>query len=250
MSNIFQTNDFDSKPAAARAVGVLFGGALLILSAITTAAFFFAYAPHMFDFISPSLSPYLSALSGVLCFEAASVAWSWLRAHDSDTAGQLAVANVGAWGSMIGGLAVTSAYFALQTDLITPRLDDAMIMTVSILGGVLIIVGIGGNFCLGFIYRNMAAGHMEAANNAELRAMRSQARHLAQSETTKATLARSLAEIRKGLPEHAQRQGQANAGQYLAENFTQGSPGGDKWGIRLVDLAENGNGTTARPTKG
>ena len=204
----------------ARAVSILFGGALLTLSAITSAAFFWRYAPGVFDFVSPALSPYLAALTGVLCFEVASVAWSWLRAHDADTAAQLSTANVGAWGAMIGGLVVTAVYFTLNSELIAARLDDTAVMTFSILGGVLIVLGIGGNFALGFVYRNSAAGHMEASNAAELRAMQSTAKHTIDRESTAATLAQTVEAIRAGLPDNARRQGKANAGQFVAERFT------------------------------
>ena len=236
MVSMFTQDNFESdKPAAARAVSILFGGALLILSAITSAAFFWRYAPGVFDFLSPAMSPYLAAATGVLCFEAASVCWSWLRAHDADTAVQLAVANVGAWGAMLAGLTVTAVYFTLNSDLIATRLDDAAIMFVSIAGGFLIVLGIGGNFALGFVYRNSAAGHMEASNAAELRAMQSAARHAARTETTRATLANTLQEIRRELPNQSKRQGAINAGQFIADNFTQDDA--DR-GFRLIDLAE------------
>jgi len=237
-----------SKPAMARAVSILFGGALLTLSAITSAAFMFKYAGGVFDFISPTFSPYLAAVTGVLCFEAASVAWSWLRAHDSDTAVQLATANVGAWAAMLDGLVVTAVYFMLNSDLIAGRLDATSELTVSILGGVLIVLGIGGNFALGFVYRNGGAGHMEASNAAELRALQSAARHTAKQETTRATLQKTIDEIRRGLPEHSTRQGASNANQYLAEYFTQaGNGNGVSSDFRLVDIDTQGNGV-AHPT--
>ena len=159
MQNYDFTSEFgNSKPAPARAISILFGGALLFLSAVTSAAFFYRYAPGVFDFISPSLSPYLAALTGVLCFELANVAWSWLRAHDAATAVQLAAANAGAWGAMICGLIVTAVYFTLNSELIAGRLDATALMVVSIVGGLLIVLGIGGNFALGFVYRNAVCG--------------------------------------------------------------------------------------------
>ena len=62
--------DDGGKNATARAVGLLFGGALLTLSAVTSAAFFWQYAPDLFAFVSPTLSPDLAAVTGVGCFEA------------------------------------------------------------------------------------------------------------------------------------------------------------------------------------
>ena len=126
------TSELDSgKPALARAVGVLFGGVLVLLSAITTAAFFAKYAPSVFEFLSPELSPYMAALTGIICFEGASVVWCWLRANDSDTGQQLAIANVGAWGAMLCGLLITAVFLALNSSLIAGQLDAAAIDALS-----------------------------------------------------------------------------------------------------------------------
>lgn len=247
--NLFNDDFGSAKPALAGAIALLFGGALLFLSAVTSAAFFFSYAPNVFDFLTPSLSPYLAALTGVLCFELASVAWSWLRAHDADTAVQLAAANVGAWGAMIGGLVVTAVYFALNSSLLSGRLDDTAVMTVSIMGGLLIIIGIGGNFALGFVYRNAGAKHIEASNTAELRAMQSTARHAAARESTAATLAKTLEEIRRSLPAASQTQGSLNAGQFLDDNFTRPNRNtAESWPYSLVDLARDEERKNGRPT--
>ncbi|UCC54035.1 MAG: hypothetical protein JSV68_08690, partial [Anaerolineaceae bacterium] len=113
---------------------------------------------------------------------------------------QMATANVGAWGVMIGGLVVTAVYFTLNSELINGRLDDMAVMTVSILGGLLIVLGIGGNFALGFVYRNGSAEHTKASNVAELRAMKTTARHAADKETTQAALTQTLDRIRRSLP--------------------------------------------------
>ena len=202
----------------------IFGAVLIGLSAITSAAFFFTYAAGTFTFLSPSLSPYLAAVTGVICFEGASVIWTYLSAHDADTKTQLTVSMVGAWGSMLGGLIITAVYFTLNTQLIAPRLDDGSIMVVSIIGGLLIILGIGGNFALGFLYRANSASHKAAEQLAELRAAQSLARHTIKQESTKATLAQTVNRIREDLPQHAARQGAYNAGQFVAATFTQDDP--------------------------
>jgi len=233
--------DFENgKPAPARAVGVLFAGALLTLSGVTSAAFFWEYSPGLFDFLSPRLSPYMAAITGVIVFEAASVVWSWMRAHDADTNGQLSAANVGAWGSMIGGLLVTATYFTLNNSLLAGQLDAAAETVVSILGGLLIVLGVGGHFALSFVYRLSAASHVEASNTASLRALQQAARHTVQTETARATLSASVDKIRRQLPQHAETIGQDAAGQY----FRSATPPAPQ--IDLVKMAEK-NG--ANPTK-
>jgi hypothetical protein len=153
-------------------------------------------------------------------------------------------------------------YFTLNSELINDRLDDTAVMTVSILGGLLIVLGIGGNFALGFVYRNGSAEHTKASNTAELRAMKTTARHAADKETTQAALIETLDRIRRSLPQHAQRQGGADAAAFLAERFRaagQARPSAEE-AIDNVDTAlilealerytenrENGQRPTIRP---
>ena len=208
------------KPVTARAVGVLFGGALVTLSALTSAAFFYRFAGSSFSFLVGDLSPWLAALVGVLCFEVASLVWAWLRANDADTAGQLAVSNIAAWATMGGGLAVTVVYIGLTVDLVPMRLDETAVMVLSLVGALLIVAGIAGNFCCGHVYRINSATHAAASQQAEIRAMQTGAAHTANREATYATLAQTLEQIRRQLPETATQQGAANAGQFINERFT------------------------------
>lgn len=228
----------DGKPALARSVSILFGAILILLSAITTAAFFATYASAVFVFLSPALSPYLAAAAGVICFEGASVVWSWLRANDSDTGQQLAIANVGAWGAMFGGLIITAVFLALNSNLIAGQLDATAIESLSILGGLLIVIGIAGNFALGFTYRNAAASHVAAGNAAQLRALQTAARHRANIATAEATLNNTLAAIQAGLPQHSKQQAADNAARYLAANFNQAAQSNPPDPRRLMEALD------------
>lgn len=243
--------DGNEKSAAARAVGLLFGGALILLSAVTSAAFFWEYSPDLFSFISPSLSPYLAAATGVLCFEMAAVAWSWLRAHDADTHGQLTAANVGSWGAMIGGLLVTAVYFILNNRLLAGQLDATAETVVSILGGLLIVLGVGGHFALGHVYRTSGAAHQAAEHGAEIRAMKASAAHTITAESVRATMANTVKRVRETLPDAARNQGGINADRYLAATFDQDQDQNkrpDPADFSLIDWAANGqNG--ANPTR-
>jgi len=210
----------NQKPVTARAVGVIFGSLLVILSALTSAAFFYQFAGNAFTFLVGDLSPWLSALVGVLCFEIASLVWAWLRANDADTAGQLAISNIAAWLTMGGGLAVTVVYFGLTVDLVASNLDQTANMVLSLIGALLIVAGIAGNFAAAHVYRINAATHAEASQNAELRAMQTGAAHTANREATYATLQQTLDEIRRQLPETSTKQGAVNARQFVSERFT------------------------------
>ena len=216
----FNTPLDHQKPVTARAVGVIFGGLLVTLSALTSAAFFYRFAGGAFAFLVGDLSPWLAAAVGVLCFEIASLVWAWLRANDADTAGQLAVSNIAAWLTMGGGLAVTVVYFGLTVDLVASNLDQTANMVLSLIGALLIVAGIAGNFAAAHVYRINAATHAEASQNAELRAMQTGAAHTANREATYATLQQTLDEIRRQLPETSTKQGAVNARQFVSERFT------------------------------
>ena len=222
------------KPAVAPAVSIVFGGILVGLSGLTSAAFFYAYAGTAFAFIAGNLSAWLAAVVGVLCFEGASLTWAWLRANDAGTASQISTSNIAAWATMAGGLIVTVIYFALNTPLINAQLDATGEMVFSLIGGVLIIAGIAGNFAAAHIYRINAPTHVAASNQAEIRAMSASAQHMAARESTFAEMARTLEQIREQLPQTTTMQGEANAGQFLRERF---------------GIARNGDRVPTRPTQ-
>jgi len=216
----FNTPLDHQKPVTSKAVGILFGGALVTLSALTSAAFFYQFAGDAFAFLVGDLSPWFAAAVGVLCFEIASLVWAWLRANDADTAGQLAVSNIAAWAAMAGGLAVTCVYFGLTVDLVAANLDETAVVVLSLVGALLIVAGIAGNFAAAHIYRVNAATHASASQQAELRAMQTGAAFVANKETTYAELEKTLEAIRQQLPETAVQQGSQNAGQFLNGRFS------------------------------
>ena len=133
---------------------------------------------------------------------------------------------------------MTVVYFGLTVDLVAARLDDTAIMVLSLIGALLIVAGIAGNFAAAHIYRINAATHASASQNAELRAMQTGAAHTANREATYATLAQTLEQIRRQLPETSSQQGAANAGQFISERFTV-TPGQE---MTRVPFDQNGNG--------
>jgi len=219
--NDFTTEQENKKPATAKAVALIFGTALIIISATTSAAFFSTYAAGLFNFVTPELSPLLSAIVGVVVFEGASITWAWLRANDADTKNQLSTASIGAWASMAGGLIVTACYFALNTSLLFERLDAQALTVISLSSGVLIILGVALNFALAHIYRVNSATNQEAENSAELRAMSADARHTVRQETTQARLAQTIDIIRQQIPAQSRAQGEHDAAEMLARMFAQ-----------------------------
>jgi hypothetical protein len=239
MSQQFDLNldSLEQARPAARAVAFLFGGALIALSGITTAAFFGTYAPGIYDLWFPALSPIMSALTGVLVFEIAGLSWQYLRAHAATTRAQLTVAAVGSWAGMVGGLLTTIVYFSLSNGLLSSALDAPTLEMISLIGGTLIVWGVALNFGLTFVWSQTAAGQQSAQSAATIRALKVAAAEQVQDATTRATLQRTLADIGRALPAASTRQGAANAAHYLAETFD--APDGDEH-MRFVDIGTDG----------
>ena len=215
------STDFDNQSSvAARGVAYVLIGIGALISAMATAAFFHAYAADMFSFVSPQLSPWLAAAAGVFLFEFSAFAWAQIEARHSDTAEQITLAAAGKWLALIGSVSTTIVFFSLRSSLLIGRLDDTAVYVVSIIGGLLIIVGSSGMFLLIALYASASANHRLARNNASVRAMRAAAAHTINRESVAAEMQQTVEAIRQSLPDNARRQGQANSAQFVAERFT------------------------------
>lgn len=203
-------------PGVARIVGAI----LLLISAATSFAFFAQYAGKVFEFISPSLSPYLAGAVGVISFELMSVVWRYLHANNADTARQMQLAQVGAILALSGGLLVTVIYFALQTDLLTGVMDASTVTALSLVGGILIILGVSGNFGLYHFYEEAGSKHQANLQKAQIAAMRSTASFHTKAATTKHTLAHTMNEIDRALPGQAAQQARRERDQWATTMFT------------------------------
>ena len=212
---------FDDNPhPGARGVALVLIGVGALISASATAAFFFTYAASMFDFISPAWSPWLASAAGIFLFEFASFAWSQVEAKHANTREQLTIAAAGKWLALAGSILTTVVWFSLQSDLIASQLDAGATFVISVMGGVLVIVGSSGLFLLAALYAGSSSQHRQAASQTELRALRASAKHTIDRETTAASLAASVDQIRRGIPKHADTIAQDTAARYLATPTT------------------------------
>jgi len=239
MSNTIFTQDNlnDGKPPLARAVAGGVGIVLLTFSALTSGAFFYHYAGSVFSFITPSLSPLISAVVGVMVFEGMSVAWRWLKLHDADSERQLSIASLGSWLSLAGGVMVTIVYFGLQSTLLVGMIDSTTIMTLNVLGAVLMVVGVSGGFALYHFYADSSSANLAASNAATLRAVQTTAQHEIDLQTATMTMAQTIAQIKRELPTKSRLAGSNNANEYISHYFGDG----DGNGISLVNLGDGPN---------
>jgi hypothetical protein len=224
MTNFLNPNLFDDneKSPMAGSIATVIGIILLLFSAVTSFAFFAEYASGVFNFISPALSPWLAGLVGVISFEGMSFIWRYLHANHADTERAMRLAQAGSVLSLAGGLLVTVIYFALQTDLIRGNMDQQTITTLSLIGGLLIIIGVSANFGLYHFYSEALSAHQANLQRNQINAMRNSASYHTRQATTQATLRQTMDNINQQLPAASARQAQHESAIWRSAMFTNG----------------------------
>jgi hypothetical protein len=218
----FDTEDLfnHERTTQARSLALVASVALLLFSAITSYAFFSTYAGDVFAFISPTLAPYLAGLAGMVVFEGMTLVWRYLRANHADTHDQMAYAKWGAILALSGGVLVTVVYFALQTPLLGAVVDERAREVLSLLGGLLMIVGVSGGFLLWHLYSSADAAHERNTQRAALRAKQHQAQMQVANLTTDRVLRDTAAAVAEVLPEHSTRQAAQNSQRIMDQMIT------------------------------
>lgn len=209
----------DGRGAVANAALYIAGTLLLAFSGVTSFAFFLTYAGDLFAFISPTLSPFLAGLIGAISFEGMSVIWRYLRANHSNTTRQMAIAQMGSFLTLAGGLTVTVVYFGLQNQLIAPLVDDSLYSALSIIGTLLMIVGVSGNFALYHFYAEADATYTDKTNRNTMASMRASAKFATDRETALQTMQRTMREVQRELPRASGTQAGKNATTYLSSVY-------------------------------
>lgn len=252
MTQYTNINEIESQSGpTARGLRILFTGALLVLSGVTSMAFFATYAWPMFAFlVGVDLAPYMAGLTGALCFEIASIVWSYLRANDAGTNGQIATATTAHWMALAGGVTVTIIYMVMSSELIAPYLDSRADLVLALIGMVLIVAGVAGNFLAASLYLNSGPSHTQATHEADIRALQAGVYYQIAQETARATLSRTMEEIQRELPGHAGAQALVNSRGWMASQFSHQTPqDGPGESVTYVhpQYAQNGTGGGERP---
>ena len=99
---------------------------VVVLSALTTFAFFANYVGGAFTFIAgDSLSPYISGIAGLLVLDVAALIWGYLRGRHADTAAQMAIAGTMGVVDLSISILVTAVFFALNAGFSVGIYDGA-----------------------------------------------------------------------------------------------------------------------------
>lgn len=198
---------------------------LLVLSAITSAAFFGEYAGGLFTWlVGPEMAPYMAAAVGALTLDGGAMAWAYLRQKHADTLGQMSIAGVMSIADLTASLIVTVLYLLLRGGLALGVYDAAGALTslgrgLHVLGALVITIGIAANFGAAFAYAHFGAGARKAAQERQLESLAAAARFAADRRRLELVTQQALQAIYSQLPDLAQQQGGAAAGDYLAHTM-------------------------------
>lgn len=190
---------------------------LFSFSALSTFGFFLNYAGGVFSFISPVLGPYIAGFLGAVAFEGMSFFWRYFKAHHADTAEQMEIAGHGATAALAGGVLITVVYLALDTPLLQSVIDDQARFYINILGAILIILGVSGNFALWHFYSAAGAEYIKAAKFAELTAKATANTHSLMSAYQRQVMKDTRRNITEAIPDMSEAQARQALENFLAQ---------------------------------
>lgn len=194
------------KRTLARGVATMLGVVFFILSAATTAMFFMTYAPGLGDLAGSVAGPYVAALVGVLSLDLASLAWSYVRAHGTDSQGQQVLAGAVGALDLVMSLIVSALYVLLGASNLDAGVVDqagnltALGQSLHLAGVVIVTLALVVNFASVWLFSTLAASTRAAAQRSELAAAQREAQFKVANMHTRATVQRSVAAIAEQLP--------------------------------------------------
>jgi hypothetical protein len=236
---------------AAGGLGLVF----FLLSSLTTAAFFFTFAPGLGLLFGPDLAPYVAAAVGVLTLDLASLVWSYVRAYGCSSERQQTLSLAVGVFDLVGALTVSGLYVLLAgSSLDTGVRDAAGALTdfgqgLHLLGTVLVTAGLTVNFGSVWAFTAASAETRAATQKTKLTAAVREGQYTIATMHTKATVQKSLEAIAGQVPAVSDEAAAAAAVGYVrkyykrpqAVQLDEGQPS-------LVQPSSNGH--TGNPTSG
>lgn len=201
----------------------------VVVSALTTGAFFYTYAGDAFAFVAGASSPLFSAVVGALILDGFSVLWSYLRGHHADTTREMKLAQIMAYMNMGTSVVCTAIYLMLNTAFNVGVYDAFGNMTELGQwlngGGILVMaIGICGNFIAVGVYSDESATNQEALERTKLRANVSKGRQEVKTTHTKQVVDRTKRKILEDIPVHAEETSEEQKTQYFKNKHQTAAP--------------------------
>lgn len=199
--------------------------AFFLLSAMTTAAFFFRFAPGLGFLFGPEVGPYVAAAVGVLCLDAAALAWGYVRARGCTSRQQQTLAAVIGAADLVGALLVSGLYVLLAGSTLDAGIVDAggrltnFGQGLHLLGTVTITLALVLNFAAVWAFSAVSADTRAAAQATELAAVVRDTQHAVNKLRARQVLERSVHDIGQALPAAAATAASDNARRYLSHTM-------------------------------
>ena len=241
--DVFTINSADTSEGSwlAKAGWLFLRLALFLLSAATTAGFFYVYAGGTFVWVTGEqpgdaiVAPMIAALAGVILLDGGLLVWGYIRAYHASTIPQMALA--GAMGVIDLTLSIlVTGIFVVLTSGLDSGLDAAGIRMINQLGLAVLVLAISGNFGASYAYGQIGQATKEAAQARRLAATVQAGKFAADDATAHMLTARTLAAIKAELPARTDQEAETRRGRYMADLFTESG---------AVSPAASGNGNFA-----
>lgn len=250
----FDLDDLMEAGSSGRTVGgwvaIFLGAVFFLLSAMTTGAFFFRFAPGLGFLFGPTVGPYVAAAVGVICLDLASLAWGYVRARGCTSRGQQALAAIVGAADLLGALLVSGLYVLLAgSDLDAGVTDPAGALTefgrgLHLLGTAIVAAALVVNFAAVWLFSALSADTRAAAHSTELAAVVREGAFRIDGMRARQVIGRTMAEIQEAMPAAAARSAEDNRRRYLAARMTRP----DYEGLEPAGSANGHGGPMVNPT--
>lgn len=248
----FDLDDIIEAGSSGRTVGgwvaIFLGAVFFLLSAMTTGAFFFRFAPGLGFLFGPAVGPYVAAAVGVICLDLAALAWGYVRARGCTSRGQQALAAIVGAADLLGALLVSGLYVLLAgSDLDAGVTDAAGALTefgrgLHLLGTVVVALALVVNFAAIWLFSALSADTRAAAHSTELAAVVREGQFRIDGMRARQVMGRTLAEIQEAMPAAAAASAADNRRRYLTSRMTR---------LDVTEGGANGHGgPVVNPTHG
>ena len=219
-TDLFNLNNVFDDDQTQRDGRTITGIVIRLILALSTAGYFYLFGAELFSWlVGPGLAPWVSAAIGAFFIDFMAWKWNQLRLNDATTGAQIATAKIMTVIDLALSIAITAVFALLVGGFV-----EIGVEWLSLIRGIGFVVGVGaicGNSASWAYYEANDAGSRKALQAANLRAIRNQGQHEIDKAQSIMVVERTMRDIQKSLPQHADQAAGQNAGRFFGERFTQ-----------------------------
>ena len=237
------------KRTAAKWAGAGLGLVFFLLSSLTTAAFFYRFAPGLGFLFGSAIGPYVAAAVGVISLDLASLVWSYVRANGCSSQGQQTLALAVGVFDLVGALLVSGLYVLLAGGGLDAGVYDAAGQLsdfgrgLHLFGTVITTAALVVNFGAVWAFSALSAETRAAAQQTALAAAVTEGKYRVAHMHTRQTVNKSLQTIADNMTAVTDEAAAANAARYVVM-------GKRPQAVMLDEGKASSNGHGPNPTSG